>query len=98
MNVAICDIIDHMSTLRDYIKSQPRKSRKEWADCFGISRPYLYGLMEGTRHPSLDVALRIADITEGAVPVMAWPNLAAVIRAATPTRQPRQPKRKAGVA
>lgn len=103
MVVAICDIIGDMSTLSEYIKAQPEKTRAQWAECFGISRPYLYSLMDGTRQPSIDVAQRIARATGGKVPVTAWPNMAAIVaaanpRPATPSRQPRQPKRKAGVA
>lgn len=54
---------------------------KAWADEIGISRPYLYGLMDGTRSPSLDVALRVQSVTAGKVTVTDWPNLAAVVSA-----------------
>lgn len=71
-----------MSNLSEYIKSQPQKARSAWADDFGISRPYLYALLDGTRLPSIDVAKRIEVATGGAVPVTAWSNIAAVVDAA----------------
>jgi DNA-binding transcriptional regulator YdaS (Cro superfamily) len=71
-----------MSTLADYIKSQPPKSLALWARDMGISRPYLYGLMDGTRYPGPEVAVRIAQATGGAVPVEAWPNHAVIVQAA----------------
>ena len=71
-----------MSTLSQHIKGQPQKSLALWAQDFGISRPYLYALIDGSRNPSLEVAQRIATATCGAVPLEAWPNLWAVIDAA----------------
>lgn len=55
---------------------------REWADLFGISRPHLIALLEGTRAPGLAVAQRIHTKTNGAVPITAWPNLAAIVDAA----------------
>ena len=83
--VAICDK-RHMDTLTAHIKAQPEKPMQAWADDFGISRPYLYALLDGSRQPSIDVAVRIAAATKGAVPVSAWPNVAAVLRAAAPVQ------------
>jgi plasmid maintenance system antidote protein VapI len=71
-----------MSTLHQYIKAQPERPMREWAEAFGISRPHLIMLIDGTRAPSLPVARRIQDQTGGAVPITVWPNLAAVIDAA----------------
>lgn len=53
-----------------------------WADQLGISRPFLYGLLDGSRKPSLAVAAKIERATGGAVPITTWPNLNAVIEAA----------------
>ena len=92
MIVALCDTIGDMSTLSEYIKAQPEKTKTHWAECFGISRPHLYSLMDGTRQPSIDVAQRIAKATGGKVPVTAWPNMAAIVSAAFPARQPRPGK------
>lgn len=64
-----------MSTLSEYIKSQPDRPMREWASEFGISRPYLIALMAGDRSPSLDVAIAIQDATGGDVPIEAWPNI-----------------------
>ena len=72
-----------MQTLTDHIKSRPEQPLQAWASQFGISRPHLHALMEGTRNPSLDVALRIEKGTGGEVPAVSWPNIAAVLRAAT---------------
>lgn len=85
--VAICDMFSGMSTLSEHIKGQPEKTMSEWAGRFGVSRPYLYQLVDGTRYPSLPVAMRIAKATNGAVPITAWPNLAAVVDAAKPRRR-----------
>lgn len=59
----------------------PCMNMEDWADRLGISRPYLYGLLDETRSPSLPVALRIAAATGGAVPITAWPKIAAVVDA-----------------
>lgn len=71
-----------MSSLSKYVKTQPPKKMQEWADLFGVSRPYLYGLMDGTRSPSLETARRIDLATGGQVPLSSWPNIAAVLKAA----------------
>ena len=70
-----------MSKLSEHIKGHPGKTMSEWAGFLGVSRPYLYQLVDGTRYPSLPVAMRIAKATNDAVPVTAWPNLAAVVDA-----------------
>lgn len=75
----------HMSTLPEYIKTQPDRPMREWADQFGISRPHLIALIDGTRAPSLSVAQRIAAQTGGAVPITAWPNIAALAQAVNGT-------------
>lgn len=70
-----------MSSLNEYIKSQPQRPMRVWAEAFGVSRPYLYGLMQGERMPSVPVARRIEKETQGAVPVTAWPNIRALMKA-----------------
>lgn len=70
-----------MSKLSEHIKRHPGKNMSEWAVSLGVSRPYLYQLVDGSRYPSLPVAMRIAKATNDAVPVTAWPNLAAVVDA-----------------
>lgn len=67
-----------MSNLHSHIKANPGKTHAEWAECFGISRPYLYALVDGSRQPSLDVAKRIAAATDGSVPITSWPNIAKI--------------------
>lgn len=71
-----------MSDLASHIKANPGKSLGEWAEGFGISRPYLYQLIDGERSPSLDVAKRIAAATDGEVPISVWPNIAKILNAA----------------
>lgn len=64
--------------LADHINEMPQRAMAEWAEVFGVSRPYLYGLMDGSRQPSMKVAKRIAEKSEGAVPVLCWKNFAAI--------------------
>lgn len=71
-----------MSELSTHLKTVPDKPLGEWAKEFGISRPYLHALLNGQRHPSIDVAKRIAAATDGKIPVTAWPNIRAVVDAA----------------
>jgi DNA-binding XRE family transcriptional regulator len=68
-----------MQKLAAHLRTEPQTTRGEWARRFGISRPYLYGLVDGERSPSLEVAQRIARATDGAVPVSSWPKLAALL-------------------
>ncbi len=70
-----------MSTLSDFIKSQPQKSLAQWAKDFGVSRPHLHSLMNGDRFPSFEVAQRIALATGGAVAIDQWPNFSKIINA-----------------
>jgi hypothetical protein len=78
--VAMCDKI-RMDKLNTFIAAEPGQPMRAWAERFGISRPYLYSLLEGTRYPSLAVAQRIEKETGGAVPLTAWPNINAVAQA-----------------
>lgn len=71
-----------MSTLSEYIKTQPDRPMREWADQFGISRPHLIALMAGERAPSIKVARQIEQVSGGKVPVTVWPNIRAVFDAA----------------
>lgn len=70
-----------MDKLHAYIQAQPPRPMREWADAFGISRPYLLALLDGSRSPSVATARAIADATGGAVPVLAWANIRAVVEA-----------------
>lgn len=77
----MCDIA-RMEHLSHHIAARPGRTLSEWAEALGISRPYLHGLMAGTRQPSLTTAQRIATATAGEVPITAWPTIAAVVAAA----------------
>lgn len=70
-----------MSTLSEYIKTQPERPMREWAGQFRISRPHLIALIDGTRAPSIEVARRIETVSGGAVPVAVWPNIKAMLDA-----------------
>ncbi len=66
--------------LADYLTATGLK-KPEAAELFGISRVYIYGLLNGERDPSTAVAERIQRVTNGAVPVSSWGNHARVIDA-----------------
>jgi len=70
-----------MEKLNTLITSEPGKPKQAWAEQFGISRPYLYALADGSRLPSLAVAMRIQEKSGGAIPLSAWPNLKTLIDA-----------------
>lgn len=60
-----------MSELQTYLITIGAR-QQDFADAISISRPYLSLLLSGQKRPSLDLALRIADATGGAVPVTSW--------------------------
>ena len=78
----MCDKLLSMNTLSTYIQGKPERPMREWAQEFGISRPYLIGLLNGDRSPSLETAQNIAAATGGGVPIESWPKLAALLKAA----------------
>lgn len=47
-------------------------TRSAWADRLGISKSFLSDLLNGNRTPSLELAVRIERMTEGAVPAACW--------------------------
>jgi len=60
-----------MMNLNDFIESSGRRAIY-WAERFGVGTTHLSELRHGKKRPSLDVALRIARETGGAVPVEVW--------------------------
>ena len=52
--------------------TQSGQTRAMWAERLGVSRSYLSDVVNGNRRPSLDLAVRIARLTGGAVPVESW--------------------------
>ncbi len=48
------------------------QSRTTWADRLGVSRSYLSDILNGNKTPSLDLAVRIERLTDGAVPARSW--------------------------
>jgi DNA-binding transcriptional regulator YdaS (Cro superfamily) len=74
-----------MATLSEHIQARPGLTNGQWAQLLGVSRPYLHGLLSGDRQPSLETAIEIERATDGGVPILSWPNLAAVVEAAMAT-------------
>jgi len=68
--------------LADFIATSGKK-RESIADSLDISRSYLSLLESGTKRPSLDLAVRIERLTDGAVPATSWVPSPAT----TPTRE-----------
>lgn len=60
-----------MEALEQYLEAQ-RINRSGFARRIGISAPYLTQIMQRQRTPSLALALKIATVTRGAVPVESW--------------------------
>jgi plasmid maintenance system antidote protein VapI len=48
------------------------ETRSAWADRLGISKSFLSEILNGNRTPSLDLAVRIERMTEGAVLAACW--------------------------
>lgn len=67
--------------LDTYLKST-RTSQRAFAEKVGLSASFVNEMLQGTKEPGLDTAQKIAAATDGAVPLSAWPRLAAVIAAA----------------
>lgn len=76
-----------MNTFAQHLKTVPERTPSEWAEHLGISRPYVYALADGSRTPSIGIAVRIARATNGAVPIDAWPNIAEFLNAASESKQ-----------
>jgi len=60
-----------MEQLATYLKAGGIK-RNEFARSVGISAPYLTQILGGLKRPSLALAFRIEQITQGAVPASCW--------------------------
>ena len=63
-----------MNALRETIL-RSGETQAEWARRLDVSRGYLHGIINGTKRPSLDLALRIERLTDGAVPVQSWADV-----------------------
>ena len=61
------------------------ETRTAWAERLGVSKSYLSDLLNGNRQPSLDVAVRIERLTNGAVPAASWIALPEAIPAPAPS-------------
>lgn len=70
-----------MNDLKKYVEQRDAASMRETAEILGLSRPYLYDLIKGRREPTLDVAKKIAEATDGEVPLRSWPKFAAIAEA-----------------
>jgi len=60
-----------MNTFRETIL-RSGETQAEWARRLDVSRGYLHGIINGTKRPSLSLAIRIERLTNGAVPVESW--------------------------
>ena len=61
-----------MATLSEYISSSEKRTPKEWAEFFGISRSYFVELANGTHVPSAKLMVSIQQKTGGAVTPNDW--------------------------
>jgi predicted GIY-YIG superfamily endonuclease len=68
--------------LAQWIKEQRPKTATQCLKELGVSRSYLYALLDGSRMPSLPLAQRIQQTTDGAVPVSSWPHIDAILQTA----------------
>lgn len=59
-------------SLDNFLASQPPHDDQHWADLFGISRPHWNRIKNGKAEPSKAVIERMAERTDGAVPVVSW--------------------------
>ncbi|MDK8874708.1 helix-turn-helix transcriptional regulator [Paracoccus sp. SSJ] len=77
--------------LTEAIKSMGLK-RAVVAENLGIGRAYLSGLESGKKKPSLELAVKIARLTGGAVPVESWvdPEVSAIPQPAATAAQPQE--------
>jgi len=57
--------------LQDFIKASGR-TQAHWASAFGVSTGFLSTLVSRRKMPSLELAVRIERMTQGAVPVASW--------------------------
>jgi plasmid maintenance system antidote protein VapI len=60
-----------MTHLQTYAHTFGGKQR-DLAEAFGISQPHLSLLLAGKKRPSLELAVRIEQMTGGAVPATSW--------------------------
>ena len=63
--------------------AKSRETRSAWADRLGISKSFLSDLLNGNRTPSLELAVRIERMTEGAVPAACWIPLPSAVATAS---------------
>jgi transcriptional regulator with XRE-family HTH domain len=68
-----------MEKLAQYLKSN-NVSAAHLAAQVGVTRQYIWALAKGTSLPRVDVAFRIEDATNGAVPARAWVTNPAAVR------------------
>ncbi len=61
-----------MEQLHAYIAANPGHTDAEWAKWLGISRSHFTEIRRGTAVPSKKLMVRIAEETDGKVPVTAW--------------------------
>lgn len=60
-----------MTKLDTYLREEGIRGR-DFAKKLGLKEPYLSRIRRGHRRPNLDVAIMIARVTKGRVPVESW--------------------------
>ncbi len=61
-----------MEQLHAYIASRPDWTDAQWAEHLGMSRSHFTEIRNGTAFPSKRLMVKISEVTEGRVPVIAW--------------------------
>jgi transcriptional regulator with XRE-family HTH domain len=67
------------------------ENRSAWAERLGISRSYLSDLLNRKKTPSLELAVRIQNLTGGAVPASSWIDAMPAAEAGAAKADPAQP-------
>lgn len=66
----MCNVL-LMEKLANYL-TQNQISNRDLADLLGVNHSTAWRLATGKIRPSIDMAAKIAQITQGAVPVESW--------------------------
>lgn len=60
------------NALGRWVDERSGRTREQVAKALGIEKPSIDRLCRGGRRPSLDLAIKIERLTEGAVPAASW--------------------------
>lgn len=76
-----------MGTLSEY-QSSSGLTQRALAERLKISKSFLNEILRGEKAPSVSTAIRIAEATDGAVPITSWPKYRVFAQTHTPSSQP----------